>query len=230
MPKLGADHENLDTKIYHELKSMILERKLRAGEKIFQDKLAHDLGVSRTPLVNALKYLEREKLVKALPRRGYVVRQFTEEEMISIFELREVLEGLAARRAAANISEAQVTRLEGFFKKFKQLKDLNDYKRYENEDRRFHNFVAQLGSKEFLKTILEAYNIIAFSYQVDVYEGLVRPPHETITEHLAIIRAITKRNPDKAEELMRSHLRKSLNQLKKDFEEKQKSTLAAVHS
>jgi len=110
MPKLGADHENLDTKIYHELKSMILERKLRAGEKIFQDKLAHDLGVSRTPLVNALKYLEREKLVKALPRRGYVVRQFTEEEMISIFELREVLEGLAARRAAANISEAQVTR------------------------------------------------------------------------------------------------------------------------
>lgn len=216
MPKLGANHENLDTKIYNELKAMILDRKILPGDKIFQDKLAQELGVSRTPLVNALKYLEREKLIIAVPRRGYFVRQFTKEEMTSIFELREVLEGLAARRASSLITDAQIKRLKEFFSNFKELKDLSDFKSYAREDRRFHNFVVEVGSKEFLRSILESYNVIAFSYQIDGTEGLVRPPGETIREHQAIIKAICKRDPDKAENFMRNHLRKSLNQLKQD--------------
>ncbi len=219
MPKLGAIHENLDTKVYNELKSMILERKLLPGEKIYQDKLAQDLGVSRTPLVNALKYLEREKLIKAIPRRGYYVRQFTQEEMIHIFELREVLEGLAARRAAVNITEVQIKRLNSFFRKFQDSKRLADYKAYAREDRRFHNFVIEVGGKKFLKNIISSYNVISFSYQLDATEGLVRPPSETLKEHLAIVEAINNRDPVKAEDKMRLHLRKSLEQLKKDLSE-----------
>ena len=217
MPKLGAIHENLDTKVYSELKSMILERKLLPGDKIYQDKLAQDLGVSRTPLVNALKYLEREKLIKAIPRRGYYVRQFTKEEMIHIFELREVLEGLAARRASMNITEAQIKRLNSFFTKFQKSNRLANYKAYAKEDRRFHNFVIEVGGKEFLKSIISSYNVISFSYQLDATEGLVRPPSETLKEHLTIIKAINNRDPVKAENKMRLHLRKSLEQLKKDL-------------
>lgn len=217
MPKLGANHKNLDTKVYNRLKSMILERKLFPGEKIYQDKLAQELGVSRTPLVNALKYLEREKLIKAIPRRGYFVRQFTAEEMIYIFELREVLEGLAARRASSHITEAQVEKLNGFFSKFKDSKDLSNFKAYAIEDRRFHNFVVEVGGKEFLKSIISAYNVISYSYQLDATEGLVRPPSETLQEHLAIIEAIGNRDPVGAEEKMRLHLRKSQEQLKKDL-------------
>ena len=81
MPKLGARHKSLDQKVYDRLKSMILERRLLPGEKIFQDKLAQELGVSRTPLVNALKILENEKLVSSKPRRGYYVRLFSKAEM-----------------------------------------------------------------------------------------------------------------------------------------------------
>ena len=216
MPKLGANHENLDTMIYNEMKARILDRKFLPGDKIYQDKLAQELGVSRTPLVNALKYLEREKLIKAVPRRGYFVRQFSKEEMISIFELREVLEGLAARRAATLISDAQINRIKEFFFHFKEMNDLSDFKAYAKEDRSFHNFVVEVGSKEFLKSILESYNVIAFSYQIDGSEGLVRPPSQTIREHQAIIKAICKRDPDRAETYMRNHLRKSLNQLKQD--------------
>ncbi len=104
MKNLGDTHRNLDAKVYDRLKAMILEGKLVPGDKVFQDRLAQEMGVSRTPLVNALKVLEQEKLIKAIPRRGFFVRQFTKEEMIYIFELREVLEGLAARRAAALIT------------------------------------------------------------------------------------------------------------------------------
>ncbi|MFO7737329.1 MAG: GntR family transcriptional regulator [Desulfatiglandaceae bacterium] len=214
MKNLGAEYENLDYKAYHVLKDMIINRELLPGEKIPQEKVAADLGISRTPLVNALKFLEHEKLIKALPRRGYFVRLFTQQEMISIFELREVLEGLAARRACEQISEAGIHKLKGFFKRFEGVSKIEDFKDYAKEDRKFHNFVTDTGAKEFLRSILVTYNVIVFSYQLDAEEGLVRPPSETIKEHSAIIRAITHRDPEQAEMLMRLHLRRSLEVLK----------------
>ncbi len=218
MINLGAEHENLDHKAYLIIKNMIIDRKLLPGDKIPQEKLAHDLGISRTPLVSALKYLEKEKLVEAIPRRGFYVRLFTMQEMISIFELREVLEGLAARRAAANITAAQIKDLKNFFKQFKLSKNIRDIRTYAREDRQFHNFVTEVGAKEFLKSILQTYNIISFSYQVVSSEGLVRPPDETIHEHLAVIDAIGDRDSEAAEELMRLHFKKTIATLKQEID------------
>ncbi len=218
MPKLGASHENLDTKVYGELKNRILKGGFRPGEKIYQDRLARELGVSRTPLVNALKYLEREKLVVSIPRRGYIVRRFTTEEMVHIFELREVLEGLAARRAALNMTEAQIQELQTFFQGFRQQEALEDVAAYAREDRRFHQFVVEAGSREFLRSILANYNVLGFSYQGENTAGLVRPPRETIREHQAIIKAICKQDAGKAEEFMRFHLRRSKEVLEKTLQ------------
>ncbi len=217
MENLGRMHANLDQKAYQIIKQMIIERKLLPGEKIPQEKLAHDLGISRTPLVSALKYLEKEKLVEAKPRRGFFVRFFTKQEMVSIFELREVLEGLAARRAALYISDAKIKKLREFFKPFSKVGPITDIGRYAREDRSFHNFVTEIGAKEFLKNILQTYNIISFSYQVVSSEGLVRSPSETIDEHLAIIDAICLKDAEKAEEMMRAHFKKSIARLKEDI-------------
>jgi DNA-binding GntR family transcriptional regulator len=206
---LGAEHENLDQKAYQILKSMIIERQLLPGDKIPQEKLAEDLGISRTPLINALKFLEHEKLVQSIPRRGFFVRLFDKAEMISIFELRELLEGLSARRACQNITDREIDQLKGFFRQFAGIKDITDIKAYAREDRRFHNLLTGIGAKEFLKSILETYNIISFSYQTVLSEGLVRSPNETIHEHLAIIEAISNRDADSAERLMRRHLSNS---------------------
>ena len=120
MPKLGSKHQNLDVKVYQTLKTMIVERKLEPGAKIYQDKLTQDLGVSRTPVVNALKKLEQDKLISAIPRRGFYVRLVSREDMIQVFEVREVLEGLAARRAATLITETQLKKLQAFFHDFRQ--------------------------------------------------------------------------------------------------------------
>ncbi len=217
MINLGANHENLDQKVYTILKDMIIERKLLPGQKISQEKLARDLGISRTPLISALKFLEQEKLVESIPRRGFFVRLFSKEEMVYIFELREVLEGLAARRAAAKITDSQILELDSFFKNFTKQKTISDYKDYAREDRRFHNFVIDVGAKEFLKGILLTTNIISFSYQVLHSEGLVRPPNETIQEHLAVIVAIKKRDSEAAEDLMRQHFKKSITYLKREI-------------
>ena len=217
MINLGAQHENLDQKVYSILKDMIMERKLLPGQKIPQEKLARDLGISRTPLIGALKFLEQDKLVESVPRRGFFVRLFSKEEMVYIFELREVLEGLAARRAAAKVSDSQIIELNRFFKHFAGQKNISDVRAYAREDRRFHSFVIDVGAKEFLKSILQTTNIISFSYQVLHTEGLVRPPNETIQEHLAVIAAIKVRDSEAAEELMRQHFKKSLAYLKREI-------------
>lgn len=207
---LGKEHENLDQKAYQILKNMIIERQLLPGDKIPQEKLAEDLGISRTPLVNALKLLEQDKLVQSIPRRGYFVRLFSLKEMISIFELREVLEGLSARRAARNVTDREIEQMKGFFKQFEGGATIRDIKAYAREDRRFHNFLTDIAAKEFLRSILETYNIISFSYQWESStEGLVRPPDETLHEHLGIIEAIRQRDEDSAERLMRRHLSNS---------------------
>jgi DNA-binding GntR family transcriptional regulator len=217
MINLGAAHENLDQKAYSIIKEMIIERKLLPGQKIPQEKLARDLGISRTPLISALKFLEQEKLLESIPRRGFFVRLFSKEEMVYIFELREVLEGLAARRAAARITASQILELDGFFRQFATQENISDYKAYAREDRRFHNFIIDVGAKEFLKSILLTTNIISFSYQVLHSEGLVRPPNATIQEHLAVIEAIKDRDSEGAENLMRQHFKKSLAYLKREL-------------
>jgi DNA-binding GntR family transcriptional regulator len=206
---LGAEHENLDQRAYQILKDMIIERQLLPGEKIPQEKLAEDLGISRTPLVNALKLLEKENLVRSIPRRGFFMRSFTKKEMLSIFELREVLEGLAARKAAQKITDHQIVQLSKFFNQFSEDKEINDIRTYAREDRRFHTFLLDIGAKEFLKNILETYNIISYSYQVVAPEGLVRHPKDTIREHRAMIDAIARRDAEAAEHLMRQHFQRS---------------------
>jgi DNA-binding GntR family transcriptional regulator len=213
MRNLGAEHQNLDQKTYLIIKEMITKRQLLPGGKIPQEKLASELGISRTPLVNALKLLENEKLVEAKPRRGYFVRLFDVHEMISIFELREVLEGLAAKRAAGQITDQQILQIRRFFSDFSPQKNITDYKAYSRQDREFHNFVTDIGSKEFLKSILQAYNIISFSYQVVGSEGLIRSPDETIVEHLSIMEAVCDRDPEAAEEMMRRHFKRTIKYL-----------------
>ena len=220
MEKLGQKHQNLDQQVYQAVKLMIIERKLTPGAKIIQDKLAQELGVSRTPVVNALKKLEHEKIVAAIPRRGFFVRLFTKQEMVQIFELREVLEGLVARRAAAQITETQITTLRRFFSDFQQEDEqLEDLKQYAHEDRHFHSFLIEVGGKGFLADILETYNILTLSYQMITQEGLVRAPRETLPEHLAIIDAISRRDPVEAETRIRRHLQTSREQLLKSVEE-----------
>jgi len=215
---LGAEHENLDQKAYQILKGMITERQLLPGDKIPQEKLAEDLGISRTPLVNALKLLEQDKLVQSIPRRGFFVRHFNKREMISIFELREVLEGLAARRAAQNITDKEIAQLKGFFKQFDGIRKITDTKAYAKEDRLFHTFLLEVGAKEFLKSILETYNLISYSYQSVSSEGLIQSPDDTLQNHRDIIDAVSHRDAEAAENCMRRHLKRSVIILKRELE------------
>ncbi len=220
MKNIGLAYENLDQQVYQVIKGMIEERKLLPGQKIPQEKLAKELGISRTPLISALKFLEHEKLVEVKPRRGFYVRLFTIEEMISIFEIREVLEGLSARRAAQSIKDQEANNLRKIFLDFSEVDDITDLQAYSKADKQFHVLIAEIGSKEFLTTILQTLNIVALAYQNITSEGLIREPNETIKEHLEIVDAICNHDPELAEQLMRDHLKTTIVQLKSIAQEK----------
>ena len=102
---------NLDDHIYEHVKQMIANRALLPGQRIVPAELARDMGVSRTPMLSALKRLSQEQLLEWRSRRGVFVRHLSRRELALIFELREVLEGLAARRAAELIDRPQVEQL-----------------------------------------------------------------------------------------------------------------------
>jgi DNA-binding GntR family transcriptional regulator len=217
MKKTIITSENLDQKAYQIIKDMIENRELPPGQKIPQEKLAAELGISRTPLISALKFLEQEKLVETKPRRGFFVRSFSMEELISIFEIREVLEGLSARRAAHSISDSQKIQLKKIFAPFTDLADITDYHAYSRADRKFHNYLAQISSREFLSSILQTFNIVSLAYQYPTREGLIRSPNETITEHISIIEAICSQDPKAAEQRMRQHLQSTSAILEKQI-------------
>jgi len=132
-------------------------------------------------------------------------------------ETRELLirerEGLAARRASERVKESHIQKLREFFKGLKISDQKSDIEKYGEEDRRFHNFLIEIGGDELLSGILETYSIVTFSYLVGFLGGLVRPPKETLPEHLAIIEAIVDRDPERAEQATRLHLKRSREEI-----------------
>ena len=213
------ERENLDDTIYARIRLMIAERRIVPGERINVDRIARNLGVSRTPVVNALKRLGQEHVVEWVLRRGAFVRQFTTRELARLFEVREMLEGLAARRAAERISRDEVDRLAARFRALDLSDDGPALERYIAEDRAFHLRLLALADNAHLTHAMESVNLMVFTYQM----GLARPPAETVKEHWTILAALRKHDPDASEAAMRLHLRRSCERLDQlaDAEERQ---------
>jgi DNA-binding GntR family transcriptional regulator len=209
--------ENLDDKIYKQLRSLILERRILPGERVPVDRLAREMGVSRTPIVNALKRLAQEQVVDWHSHTGVYVRTLSKRELARLFEVREVLEGLAARRAAERISLAEVDELTAMFK----VLDLSTIgpalQTYIEKDRYFHLRLLELAENASLTHAVNAVHLMVFTYQL----GISRPPAETIKEHWAILAALRKQDPDASEAAMRLHLRRSRERYDQEADEEE---------
>jgi DNA-binding GntR family transcriptional regulator len=206
---LLIEHENLDDKIYARLKRMIADGALAPGQRILQEKLARDMGVSRTPLVNALKRLAQERLVEWVSRRGIYVKRFSMREMAQLFEVREGLEPIAARLAAARIAPAEVRQFKKLFDGFSRQPSAAELQRYLACDRRFHWRLVELTENPHLAAAMESVNMMISAYQVGVPRSLA----ESLPEHQAILKALARRDPDASEAAMRVHIRRSVERL-----------------
>ncbi|WKN46231.1 GntR family transcriptional regulator [Tunicatimonas pelagia] len=200
MKKITSD--GLERAAYQKVKQMILSHKLTPGQKIVQNKLADELGISRTPLRSALQMLEAEHLVESIPRRGVIVRQFSNEEIIEIYDCRIALECTAVRLFTQRASPAVVKKLYDLFAPFVGCTEPIDYQEYRTADIKFHDTIIRQCGNNFLRKLFQQSNLLIYIDRI----GLVRPPEETLPEHIAIIESMTNRNPDEAKLHMKKHL------------------------
>ena len=206
---LVIEHENLDDKIYRRLKSMLAEGRLAPGQRIWQEELAREMGVSRTPLVNALKRLAQERLLEWISRRGIYVRRFSLREAAELFEVREGLEPMAARLAASRITTEEVDQLIAVFNHFSIRPTPADIRRYLKCDRHFHWRLVELAGNPHLAAAMESVNIMISAYQAGVPRSLA----ESLPEHRAVLSALRRHDSEASEAAMRVHIRRSVEHL-----------------
>ncbi|MGB5818873.1 MAG: GntR family transcriptional regulator [Saonia sp.] len=193
----------LSSQAYETVRAMIISKELSPGQKIVQDKLAEDLGISRTPLRSALQMLEGEGLIESLPRKGVIVKEFKDEEVVEIYDCRMALEGTAIRLFTERASTKEVLDLRNMFTPF--LKGDIDESVYSEVDGKFHDAIMEGCGNSFLHKIFQQSNLLVC---IDLI-GLLRSPKETLPEHMAIIDAIENRDADLAESLAKLHLDKT---------------------
>lgn len=206
---MEIQHQDLSYEIYKRLKTKILANEFEPGAKLKQEHIAAMFGVSRMPLHRAFQMLENEMLVESIPRRGYFVTKIDINQLIDAFECREALEGMAARRAAQNITKEQLKYLKSLFKKYIGAAEIN-VAEYVESDQAFHNTIMKISGNQILNRIESLGNNTIRTYR----GGLLRTPHETMPEHLAIIEALENGDGELAEKLVREHTHKSIETLR----------------
>ncbi|CCU79829.1 Transcriptional regulator [Halanaerobium saccharolyticum subsp. saccharolyticum DSM 6643] len=201
-----SDYENLNSYLYRTIKEMIWNKELEPGDKIKQEHVANELGVSRTPLIKVLERLTTEKMVEYIPRRGYYVKDVDFEEMLEIFDVRIILEVVAIKKFILQATDEEIEDLSKCFSCFDNDNwDKEKIEKYRVCDQEFHKSIIEQTNNNLIKEINEMFNIYRFSYQ----KGLMREPKETISEHKNIVNEMKKRNIREAQMLMMDHLEKS---------------------
>jgi DNA-binding GntR family transcriptional regulator len=196
-----TEHLNLDEKVYTHLRGLIVSQALRPGARLALDALARSLGVSRTPLINALKRLTQEQYVTWLPRHGIYVRQFRPRELAELFQIRAVLEGLSARLAAQRITDGELGELEAMLPATAPRETPATLRRYLDLDRRFHWRLVELSGSEQLVRTVETVSLLIFTYQ----KGMARFVADSLREHREILGTLRRRDGEGCENLMRRH-------------------------
>ncbi|NWF55347.1 MAG: GntR family transcriptional regulator [Syntrophaceae bacterium] len=207
MQKIQVSNLSLGSRAYRELKRIILEGQVGPGEKLNEGDLAAALGISRTPIREAINRLEKEGLVDIFPQRGAFVVQFTEKDVYELFLIRENLEGLAARLAAEKITPASLAKLEACVEGFQEPFQDRDIQRYSREDLKFHQTIVLLSDARRLIQLVSALHDHIRMFRLTT-RGLSDRMKASLADHRQIIEALRKKSPDEAEQRMRQHLQR----------------------
>ncbi len=196
--------------VFERLRRMIIEGEYGPKERLIEEQLAERLGVSRTPIRQALTMLEAEGLVEIAPNRGAMVCSFSVEDVWDIYDLRAVLEGHAARRAASRVGEGELGRLNELADEMEGL--VGRFADHEEEIRRlvalnqeFHGTIVAASRNRRLGRLLRGTVQIPLMFKAFFWYG----PHErTISNHYhrQILRALEAGDADRAETVMREHV------------------------
>ena len=192
---------SLKERAYRMIRERIIDCTLPPGTLINEKDLIAEIGVSRTPIREALNRLEHENLVRIVLQRGVFVTELTLKNIEDLCEIRELVEPYFARTASINADEAALKEYEGFFSHALDY----DYEKVIQTDRAFHRYVASFSDNDYLIQMMK--NVYAQNERLRMLSCRL-PSRVTAAaeEHLAIIRAMLKRDADAASEAMKLHM------------------------
>lgn len=189
---------------YEYIRQAILNHRLKPGDRLREADLAETIGVSRTPLREALARLEFDGLIVNDPARGLAVTQLDYNMVGELYFIREVLEGSAARLAAQHASEVEVAIIEEICDQYRRA--TGDGAALAMRNRQFHEALYRCAHNRYLVRTLDGlHDALAL-----LGESMLLDPkraEQTLQEHAEIVEAIKARNPDAAELATRKHIR-----------------------
>jgi len=195
--------------IYEEIKDRIVRGQLSPDIKINQNKIAMELGVSRTPVVKALHMLKSEGLVDNIPNKGFYVHKISLQDTVELYELRQAIEMVAAACTAEYAAIEDISQLKDIFTPFTAQAPIN-VEQYAEADRIFHSRLIELSRNNLLQKTNQSILILPKSFT----SGLLRDPYETLNEHFDIIEALMNRNCRQAQDKVREHMEHTLMALR----------------
>ncbi len=191
--------------VFQTLRQEILRGTLQPGERLMEIHLAQQLGVSRTPVREAIRMLEQEGLVTMIPRRGALVAKITVSDLEDVLEVRAALEELAVRKACRNMTQEQMETLKEAEEKFALCLKESDLIACAQADEEFHALISNATGNFRLVQILNNLREQIYRYRLENLKN--KKSHSRLAkEHAAIRKALCERNEEKAQEAVRLHI------------------------
>ncbi|MDD2431968.1 MAG: GntR family transcriptional regulator [Firmicutes bacterium] len=216
MSRLGPiqldNYQPLRELVFEAIREAIIDGTLRPGERLMEVVLAEELGVSRTPVREAIRKLELEKLVIMVPRKGAYVADVTKRDVAEVFEIRRALEGLAAQLASNRVTEEQLEKLERYLVKIADAIDKGDIEQTISIDVAFHDVLYQASGNERLEDMISNLREHIQRYRSTslAYPGRMK---QALIEHRKVVEAIANRDADLAKKLAEQHIVNAENSL-----------------
>lgn len=191
--------------VLEQLRNLILTNEITSGERLREEKLASEIGVSRTPIREALHILEREGFLEAIPRVGYVVKTPKIEDFDEIVEIRKALEPLTAIFAAKRLNPSIKKELMDNIKKSKEVMNRGNNKKFSELNQEFHAIIDNASGKKWLQEINTTLRNYMLFYRIS--NILNKEMAKTsIIQHENIVKAITSKNEEKIRKTICSDL------------------------
>lgn len=206
---------SLHGKVFEQLENDILGGKYKQGDCLNELKLSEEMGVSRTPIREAFRQLELEGLIVYTPNRGVVVRGFSLEDIKDIYQIRLMIEGMTARRAAENITEESLKEMEETLELERFYTGKRDVQQLSSLDSRFHEAIYNAsGSRLLIKTLKAFHHYVKHVRNISLSDP--ERAQKTFLEHQGIYEAIKDRDREMAEILTEQHIRNATDHIKKN--------------
>lgn len=200
-------HGALRQAVYQQLRDWILQGHYSDGMALTELRVSQELGVSRTPVREAFRQLELDGLVLSSPNRSVTVHCFTDQDILDLYEVRSRMEGLAAARAALNMTDEQRRALKALFEEESHLTghQQDNLAQLQDLDAAFHDQICSGSGSSILQTILSPINHKTRQARL-VSLSMTGRCREQIREHQAVLAAILRRDSKDAEKQMQRHI------------------------